>query len=104
MNKLLDEKATVNLAKKLEKFSCVSSLNSGEYQEAWTLAQSFQELEEMFSNFNEKIIPKLINEDFSEAELKEFLIAIGLEFQHIFYHLRDPVTFKPYVNEDSISE
>lgn len=48
MIKRLDAQATLNLAKKLERFISMSNLNSGEFREASTFAYSFQEFEVFF--------------------------------------------------------
>lgn len=59
-------------------------------QEAWTLAHALADLEESFSTFREKLLPRLMDKDLKVEELEEILLDIGDEFEHVLYHMKDP--------------
>lgn len=90
------------LEDKLRKYKVVNQFNKKGYLEASTIAHSMQDLEESFNKFLSELLPRLVNEELNEVDMSDLLLDISMEFKHIYYHLRDAETFKPYVSEENI--
>ena len=88
-----------NLAKTLSKSSKVNSYDDKKNKESWTLAHSFNDLEESFKTLMTVLFPKLMANSLHEDEINELLLDIGEEFRHIIYHIKDP-NFYRYIFEN----
>jgi hypothetical protein len=82
--------AVRQLAEKLSRVPEVSRYDTPEEPQGWTLAHSFNDLEESFTTFLEQQLPQLAREGSSPKETWNLLMDIGEGLRHILYHLRDP--------------
>ena len=89
----------IELADKLSECPQVARYDSGEDKEAWALAHAFNDLEDSFRVFLDRLLPSLRNADSPEA-VYDILLEIGEEFRHIVYHIRGPKFYR-YLPEDS---
>lgn len=69
---------------------------AGEHKESWALAHTFADLETMFRDFLEEELPKLVQAE--GEELAGLLFEIGVDFQHILYHISEHQKFYRYLN------
>lgn len=100
MNKVIKGSQEINiLAKKFQKYECVSKFDSDNDPEAWRLAHSLIDLEESFKEILNNSLPVLRKAD-SEEEIHDALLDIGEELRHILYHIKDPKFFS-YLFEDN---
>lgn len=83
------------LAKKLYMCAEVAKFDTSGHGEAWALAETFGDLENMFRGFLEDELPKLIQAE--GEELSGLLIEIGVDLQHILYHIIDHQKFYKYL-------
>lgn len=95
---LRDAKDLKHLAEKLTKCRDVTKLDENDDKEAWTLAHSFQDIEESAHVFLDDLLPKLAKKELSESEIHDLLLDIGEELRHILYHIKDP-KFYQYLYE-----
>jgi hypothetical protein len=97
----LEKENRVNyLANILLKSSKINNYNDMENKEAWTLAHSFNDLEDSFKKVLTELFPKLRNTEIQETEINDLLLDIGEEFRHISYHIKDPKFFKYLFDSD----
>lgn len=89
------------LAEKLSKSPEVARFNQGDHREEWALAGSFADLEESFRIFIDDQLPKLTNGTLSDEELSGLLIQIGVNFQHVLYHILTQPKFYNYLKPGS---
>jgi hypothetical protein len=89
-NRLLANVGDVKiLATQLALCEEVTRYDTQEENEAWTLALTFQDLEDSFRTFLDDQLPRLCNGQLSPEETYDLLLDIGEEFRHILYHLND---------------
>lgn len=81
------------LAKNLSRSESIRRQQSGEEDDAWTLAHDFSDLEKSFTTILDELMPKLLDGDLSAAELDDVLLDIGEEFRHIIYHISNSKYF-----------
>jgi hypothetical protein len=93
-----DAEAVKALAEHLSQCEEVVKFNQGEDSEAWTLAHSFQDIEESCRALLDDLLPRLTEGQSSESEIQELLHGIGEEFRHILYHIKD-TKFYQYLYE-----
>lgn len=86
-------KKYVQIAERLAKLPQVTRYDNGEHKEAWSLSHAFLDLGDSFKKFNSEYLPQLLRDDLSDEELIDILHDIGMEFQHILYHIHDPKYF-----------
>lgn len=91
---LNDAESVKRLAERLSQCESVSKFDHGAEKEAWTLAHSFQDIEQSLRSFLDKLLPKLCDERLSESEIHEVLLEIGEEFRHVIYHIKDPKFYR----------
>ncbi len=100
MNRVFKGSQEINaLAEKLQKYECVSKLDSDNDPEAWRLAHSLIDPEESFKEILDNSLPALRKAS-SEEEIHDALLDIGEELRHILYHIKDPKFFS-YLFEDN---
>ena len=100
MNYDLEKKDKVfHLAKILSRSSKVNSYADKKNKESWTLAHSFNDLEESVKTLMNDLFPKLMADSMHENEINELFLDIGEEFRHIIYHIKDP-NFYRYIFEN----
>lgn len=90
------------IAEKLSRLPQVIRYDKLDKKEAWTLAHTFLDLDEAFSEFSKNQLPKLLSE-LSDKEAHDLLMEIGENFRHIAYHLSD-TKFYDYVMEKGKSK
>lgn len=99
MKRMLEDYTAIKrLAEKLQKYECVSKLDSDDEPEACRLAQSLSDLEQSFQEIINNCLPALLKADNEEA-IHDALLDIGEELRHILYHIKDPKFFT-YLLED----
>jgi hypothetical protein len=91
---LKDAESVKRLAERLSQCTFVAKFDHGAEKEAWTLAHSFQDIEQSLRNFLDKLLPKLFDGKLSESEIHEVLLEIGEEFRHVLYHVKDPKFYR----------
>jgi ribosome-associated toxin RatA of RatAB toxin-antitoxin module len=99
--RLLESVAEVKrLAEFLSQCEAVTLFDTDDAKEAWTLAHCFADLEMSFRAILDQHLPALLSDrSRSEDETEELLHAIGEEFRHILYHLKDPRYYR-YLLDD----
>jgi hypothetical protein len=90
---LVDPSAVSRLADILDRSRKVTTFDSEKEKEAHRLAYSLGDIEESVTKFLE-LLPRLMNEALTPADIEELLHEIGEEFRHIDYHMRDPRYFR----------
>ncbi len=89
------------LAVCLSKSDKVNSYDkSADDKECWGLAIHFRDLENSFSKFIDIHLPKLMKEDIEATEIEDILFDIGIELQHIHYHIRHTNYFRHMLFDD----
>ncbi len=91
--KVLDDAAQDALANRLARLATVTQFDRRDEPQGWTLAWTFSELEGSSAAFLDDHIPRLVRNDLTDDEIIDVLHAIGEEFRHILYHLRDPAYY-----------
>jgi len=86
---LQDAKIVKELSVKLSKCKYIKKFDKKNEPEAWTLAVTFNDLEDSFRKILDDLLPKLIQKELNESEIKDLLLDIGEEFRHIIYHIKD---------------
>jgi RHS repeat-associated protein len=84
-----------HLADKFARQAAIRKLDSGDVSEAEKLAHALCDLKESFEKYLAELLPKLI--EANDEDVVDHLQAIGDEFRHVAYHLRDPKFFEVYV-------
>jgi hypothetical protein len=85
------------LAEKLRTIAAVSRFDTEGEEQAWTLAQALSDLEGAFRTLVDDLLPRVARTD-NVTELEDILHAVGEEFRHVLYHLRD-CQFYGYLRE-----
>lgn len=85
------------LAEKLRTSAAVSRFDTAEEEQAWTLAHALSDLEGAFRTLADDLLPRLARTE-DVTELEDILHAVGEEFRHVLYHLRD-CQFYGYLQE-----
>jgi hypothetical protein len=76
------------LALRLSQLDRVNKLDKGpEDKECWALAIDLHDLEGSFSKIMDRYIPKLMAENVRPKAIEHILFDIGMELQHIHYHI-----------------
>src|SRR5437868_6931610 len=89
-----------DLARRLADCPEITRYDSGDHNEAWSLADGFSDLEEAFRGFLDEHLPRLADPELKGQELIDCLQDIGEEFRTILWHIRD-LKFYAYLNERS---
>jgi len=76
------------IARQLEQSKNVTQLDAEDHKEAWVLAIAFLDLAESFEQFTHGHLAKLKQGGLDAREVEDLLTEIGVEFQHILWHLR----------------
>jgi hypothetical protein len=100
MYELEKENQVNHLAKILAKSLKVNKYDDKEYKESWTLAHSFNDIEESIKKILNELLPKLRSIEIQETQINDLLLDIGEEFRHIIYHIKDPKFFKYLFDSD----
>ncbi len=77
------------LANRLSKSDRVASYDKPDEPQSWTMAVALNDIEESFIRIFEEQLPPLLDGDMSTSMLEQHLHAIGEEFRHILYHMKD---------------
>ena len=78
--RLLGSPEKINkLANTLARFQCVAKFDQTGEVEAGTLAHAFSDLEDSFRKVVDRLLPKLVVDDLSEADARDLLLEIGEE-------------------------
>jgi hypothetical protein len=77
------------LSERLSKSERVSRYNKPDEPESWTIALAFNDIEESFIKIFDEQLPPLLQGDLSTSMIDQHLHAIGEEFRHILYHIKD---------------
>lgn len=95
-NRVLKTPADVKrLAERLATCPGVSRHDQGQHREAWALAGSFADLEDSFRAFLDEQLPALADGHIDDERVSELLIEIGVEFDHILYHvIKQPRSYR----------
>ena len=88
------------LADRLSKIPEITRRNEGDDIEAVTLAHAFLDLEESFRKYLDHLLPRLVKEQLSDAEIIDLLGDIGEDFRHILYHIKDPKFYRYLQKEE----
>lgn len=95
-NKILRSPEEVaRLAERLSECIEVTRFNTPEHTEARALAETFGDLESMFRDFLEDELPRLTQAQ--GRDLAGLLIEVGVDFQHILYHIIEHQKFYLYL-------
>lgn len=81
-------KNITELTDKLLRFKCISQFDTDDEPEAVRLAHALIDIVESMELIKSKYLPELENAE-NEEEVKNTLLDIGDEFDHILYHLKD---------------
>ena len=91
-DRLLESMEAVKaLAEKLERYPAVARYGK---EEAWSIAYSFDHLEQSMRAFLQVHLPKLLDPSAEGERLEDVLVEIQEEFRHILYHIHDPQFFR----------
>ena len=87
------------LAERLNRCEQVTRYDTATEKQGWALAHSLLDLAESFRTFLDEQLPRLREDRLSCDETYDVLLAIGEEFRHILYHVRDP-EFYAYLRDN----
>ena len=77
------------LSKRLSDSDKVSRYDKPDEPQSWTIAVALNDIEESFIRIFEEQLPPLLHGDLSTSMIDQHLHAIGEEFRHILYHMKD---------------
>lgn len=86
------------LAKRLAAIPEINKYDSSDTEEAWTIALSLTDLDEMFCSLQKEYFPRLKQPNLESSEIIDTLIDIGEEFRHIIQHI-DSMKFYAYLRQ-----
>jgi hypothetical protein len=96
---LLEEVASqTELATRLERLRIVAQYGNEHEPESERLVTSLAHLEESFNTYLNELLPSLLGAA-NDEELEDALHNIGMELQHVAWHMRDPKYFELFIRE-----
>jgi hypothetical protein len=91
--KLLTVDSAKKLADRLAKVPSVSQFDLPDEPQGGTIAHALSDLEDSFQVVVNELLPKLLDETKSDADLDGLLLDVGEELRHILYHIKDTKYF-----------
>jgi len=77
------------LSDRLSQSEKVTNYDKPDEPESWTIAIALKDIEESFIRVFDDHLPSLLNDDLPKSMVNDRLHAIGEEFRHIIYHIKD---------------
>jgi hypothetical protein len=91
--------AMKSLAERLQELNKLKGSSEIGREHSWELAHHLSDIEESCSKLLTDLLPTLIQKDISDEELHKVLHAMGEEFRHLLYHIRE-IKYFDYLFED----
>ena len=78
------------LSDRLAQVPAVARFDSGDGEEASTLAHALLDIEKTCREISQDLLPRVFNPSASNDIIADTLLELGEAFRHFLYHVRDP--------------